>query len=342
MPKAYELAEFLRGTLADTAGTVGPFNGIATLGDAEASEISFVANENLLNDARASLAGLLVVPAGRIERELKGHPRIEVDEVWGAVAKLMQHMYPEPSGERGIHETSVIGRNVNLGRNVTIGPYTVLGDGATIGNDTVIGPHCSIDGRSIIGNHCILHSGVVFQGIVHTGNNCIFHSGAVLGADGFKFELVGEKSLKIPQVGRVVLGDDVEIGANTTIDRAFLHETRIDRGTKIDNLVQIAHNVTIGPSCFIAAQVGIAGSTCIGPGCMIGGQAGFSDGLEIGPRMRIGGNTTIHRSFPEGGETIWGFPATPLKQYGRIQATLKRLPELDKRILKLEKQKGES
>jgi UDP-3-O-[3-hydroxymyristoyl] glucosamine N-acyltransferase len=340
MPRASELEDLLKGHLADATRTSGPYNGLSTLSHAKPSEISFVVNAGSLNDVQTSRAGLLIVPGGDVFAKLGGRPRIRVKEVWSAVVVLMQHLYPEPVVPREIHATAIIGVGVRIGKNVSIGPYSVVGEGATIGDDTVIGSNCSIDGRSMIGNGCRLNSGVIFQGIVHMGDHCLIHPGVVLGADGFKFEVVEGAPLKIPQVGRIVIEDDVEIGANTTVDRAFLHETRIGRGSKIDNLVQIAHNVTIGPLCFIAAQTGIAGSTTIGPGCMIGGQCGFKDGIEIGPGMRIGGQAAVLKDFPEGDETIWGFPARPIKQFCRIQAALKRLPELDKRVRKLEKKSG--
>ncbi len=341
-PTAQELEAFLGGVLTDAGDHAGPFDGLAVLAEASAGQLSFVVDEKALNEAHQSGAGLLVVPVGPVAEGLAGRARLVVDSIWPAVVKLIERLYPEPRPAAGIHETAIVASTAELGQGVSIGPYAVVGEGARVGAGTTIGAHCAIDGRTRIGERCHLHDAVVVQGIVEIGHDCILFPGVVLGADGFRFEVVDGAPLKIPQVGRIVIEDDVEIGANSTIDRAFLSETRIGRGSKIDNQVQIAHNVTIGPWCFIAAQVGIAGSTRIGPGCMIGGHAGFKDNIEIGPRTMIGGMTGIHKSFPEGGESLWGFPATPLKRYGRIQAVLNRLPELDKRVRALEKQSPDS
>jgi UDP-3-O-[3-hydroxymyristoyl] glucosamine N-acyltransferase len=336
-PTAGEVAALLDGRLRDASPSDGPFDGIRVLAEAGARQLSFVVGDKELGAARASAAGLLIVPSGELSAAFAGRARLEVDEVWPAVVELIERFHPEPDEQPGRHPTAIVGRGARLGEAVSIGPYAIVGDGAVIGDGTVVGPHCVIDGRSRIGERCRLHAGVVLRGLVEIGHDCLIFPGAVLGADGFRFERVGGATLKIPQVGRIVVEDEVEIGANTTVDRAFLSETRIGRGTKIDNQVQIAHNVSIGPHCFIAAQVGIAGSTRIGAGCLIGGHAGFRDKIEIGPGTRIGGMTGIHKSFPEGGVELWGYPATPLKRFARIQAVLQRLPELERRVRALEK-----
>jgi UDP-3-O-[3-hydroxymyristoyl] glucosamine N-acyltransferase len=213
----------------------------------------------------------------------------------------------------------------------------VLGDGCAIGEGAVLGPHCVLDAGCEVGAGSRLTARVTLMGVVRVGRRVTIHPGAVLGADGFAFKPCRAGLVKIPQVGAVVIEDDVEIGANTTIDRAFLYETRVGHGSKMDNLVQIAHNVQVGPNCVMAAKVGIAGSTRLGAGCMLGGNAGLSDGIEIGDGTMVGANSGVHSDWPAGSQII-GSPAMPMKQFWRVAAAMGRLPEYAKRLRALEQQ----
>jgi UDP-3-O-[3-hydroxymyristoyl] glucosamine N-acyltransferase len=336
LPTPGEVAEWTGGELRDVADPEARLTGLATLEKADEGEIAFVATLKAAGQAADSQAGLLIVSPAT---DAPGRPRVVVEQVWAAVAAVMQRLYPEPEPDGRVHPTAAIGVNVELGAGVSIGPYCVIGDDCKIGDGTVLGPHCIVDAGCAIGWDCRLTARVTLRGTVLIGDRVTIHPGAVLGADGFKFESVDGRALKIPQVGAVVIEDDVEIGANTTIDRAFLYETRIGRGTKIDNLVQIAHNVQIGPGCLIAAQVGIAGSTRLGAGCLLGGNAGLADNLVLGNRVTIGAAAKVHGNHPDGA-TLMGYPAIDMKAFARVAAALPRLPELFKRMRALEKKAG--
>jgi UDP-3-O-[3-hydroxymyristoyl] glucosamine N-acyltransferase len=235
-----------------------------------------------------------------------------------------------------VHPTAILGEKVRLGKGVTIGPYCVVGDGAAIGDGSALGPQCIVDAGCVVGAGCRLAARVTLKGRVFVGDRVIVHPGAVLGADGFKYEPVDGRPLKIPQVGAVVIEDDVEIGANTTIDRAFLYETRIGRGTKIDNLCQIGHNVQVGPGCLMAAQVGIAGSTRLGAGCLLGGNVGLADNLTFGNGVVIGAASKVHGNHPDGAR-LMGYPAVEMREFARVAAAQQRLPGLLRRVGELEK-----
>lgn len=306
--------------------------GMATLEQAGPEEISFCADPKHVEQARASQAGLLLVPEGL---ELPARPCVRVDLVWPAVARVMEQLYPDPAGAPGVDPSACVGEGCVLGEDVSIGPYCVLGEGCTIGAGARLGPHCIIGAGCHVGPECRLVARVTLTGHVVLGHRVTIHPGAVLGSDGFKFEQVEGHPLKIPQVGAVVIEDDVEIGANATIDRAFLHETRIERGVKIDNLVQIAHNCHIGEGTMMAAQVGVAGSTRIGAGCLVGGGAGFADGLTLGEGSIVGARSGVHGDWPPRSRVI-GAPAMPMRQFWRVAAAQAKLPEYIKRLRAIE------
>jgi UDP-3-O-[3-hydroxymyristoyl] glucosamine N-acyltransferase len=327
-PYADTIAMWIDGQLIDGQFAPQALNGMATLSEAQANEISFMADPKLIGEAEASKAGLIITPVGC---ELSGKARVEVEHVWGAVEVILRRLYPPELSNPGIHSTAIVGEGVKLGEGVTVGPYCVIGDRCELADGATLGPHCILDKDCQVGSGSRLLARVTLSGPVTLGQRVLIHPGAVLGADGFKFEPSEGRPLKIPQVGRVLVEDDVEIGANTTIDRAFLHETRIGHDTKIDNQVQIAHNVEIGPGCLLAAQVGIAGSTRLGKGCMLGGRACLRDNLTIGDGVMIGGAAGVHTDWPEG-STIMGTPAMEMKAFWRVAAAEKKLPEYVKRL----------
>ncbi|MCL5271638.1 MAG: UDP-3-O-(3-hydroxymyristoyl)glucosamine N-acyltransferase [bacterium] len=331
-PTPREVAEWIDGRLLEGESAPARLAGLATLSQAGGDEISFVASEKLVREAQASRAGLLVTSP---RFDVPGRARVVVDEVWEAVARLLDRLYPSPRPAAAIHPTAILGEEVEIGDGASVGAYCVLGDGCRIGAGAVLGPHCILDAGCTVGHDSRLVARVTFTGPVRVGERVLIHPGAVLGADGFKFELVRGRALKIPQVGAVIIEDDVEIGANTTIDRAFLYETRIGRGTKIDNQVQVAHNCQLGPGCILAAQVGIAGSTRLGAGCMLGGGAGLSDGLTIGDGVMIGAHAGVHSDWPSG-EVIQGAPAMPARAFWRVMAAQAKLPDYARRLRALE------
>ncbi len=331
-PTPREVAAWLGGELLDAAAAPERLRGMATLAQAEPDDLSFVASDKALREVPRSRAGVLIVSP---KMEIPARPRIVVQEVWLAVAQLLEALYGAPAPEPAVDPTALIDPSAVVDRAATIGPYCVIGGGCAIEAGVVLGPHCILDAGCRVGKGSRLVARVTLAGPVEIGERVVIHPGAVLGADGFKFELVGGRPLKIPQVGRVVIEDDVEIGANTTIDRAFLYETRIGRGTKIDNLVQIAHNVQIGAGCMMAAQVGIAGSTKVGNGCLFGGAAGVRDNVTIGDGAIIGARAGVHTDI-DAGAAVVGAPAMPMKEFWRMVAVQSRLPEMARRLKAVE------
>lgn len=337
-PTPEELARWIGGTLADEEHAPATVTGLATLDEAEPTELAFVADKARFEAARASGAGLLLTPEGS---GLNGRARIEVGEVWSAVSEVMRRLYPLPVPEPGVHKSAVIDKGVELGEDVSVGPLCYVGEGARLDDRVVLGPHCSIAPGCTVGEGSRFHARVTLQCIAHVGRRAILHSGVVLGADGFKFEQGMGGITKIPQVGAVVLEDDVELGANTTIDRAFLHETRIGQGTKLDNLIHVGHNSNIGKFCLIAAGCDIAGSVTIEDGCLLGGAISVREGMTIGKGSMIAGASGIAKSL-EPGSVVMGYPAFRIEDFMRSHAHFQRLPKLARRVAALEKSADKS
>jgi UDP-3-O-[3-hydroxymyristoyl] glucosamine N-acyltransferase len=253
-----------------------------------------------------------------IPRGSSALPRIVVQDVHRALAVVLGHMYPDEGLARGVHPTAVVGRNVKIAESARIGAYVVIGDDSAIGADTWIYPHVTIYSKVTIGERCIVHSG------------------ARIGSDGFGYTFVDGRHMKVPQVGGVVIGNDVEIGANTCIDRGSVGPTEIGNGVKIDNLVHIGHNVRVGDLSIIVAQVGISGSTTLGKGVTLAGQAGLQGHITIGDGATIGGQAGVFSDVPAGA-TYSGYPARPHKEAMRVQGAVFKLPELIKRLRALER-----
>jgi UDP-3-O-[3-hydroxymyristoyl] glucosamine N-acyltransferase len=241
-----------------------------------------------------------------------------------AFIRALALLFPE-ARVAGVHPSAVVegqlGQDVTVGANAVIGAGAVIGDRVWIGEGVIVGPGCVVGDDTRLFPKVVLYPGVLI------GRRCRVHAGAVLGADGFSYHPTAHGPVKVPQVGGLVIEDEVEIGANTCIDRAFLTETRIGRGAKLDNLVQIGHNVRLGPACVIAAQVGVAGSTTFGAGVLVGGQAGFTEHLNVGDGARVAAGSGVIRDVPAR-ETWLGVPAMPSRQARRILAALKDLPDL--------------
>ncbi|MCX7765862.1 MAG: UDP-3-O-(3-hydroxymyristoyl)glucosamine N-acyltransferase, partial [Candidatus Sumerlaeia bacterium] len=240
---------------------------------------------------------------------------------------LINYFYTEGLPAPGVDKTAQIGENVTLGKDVYIGAYTIVGNNVFIGDGTIIDAQCYLGDGTHIGNSCRIFPRVTIMDKTQIGNNVIIHSGAVIGSDGYRYEVLDGVRTKLPQVGYVIIEDDVEIGANTCIDRALLSATRIGRGTKIDNLVHIAHNVSVGRDCLIIAQVGIAGSSTIGDNCILAGQVGIADNVHIGNNVMLGAKSGVHRDITESGAYL-GIPALPAKHFARVVAAMQKLPEL--------------
>ena len=259
---------------------------------------------------------------------------VVVDKPMEAMLGLLPRLYAAPRGTTGIHPMAVLGRGVRLGKDVAVGPYAVLGEGASVGDGTVIDAHVVIGEGVPVGAECHLYPSVTVYPGSMIGSRVIAHAGARIGSDGYGYVFTKGAHQKIPHVGRCIIEDDVEIGANTTIDRGSIDDTVIGAGTKIDNLVQVGHNCTVGKLCLIMSQVGLSGSTRIGNGVVIAGQAATKGHMEIGDRAQIAGQSAVFGDVPAG-ETWSGYPARPHRESLRATAALWKLTGMIKRIERL-------
>jgi UDP-3-O-[3-hydroxymyristoyl] glucosamine N-acyltransferase len=310
---------------------------VGALDSAGPQALAFLANPKYRQQLETTRAGAVIlsadVPYSR-PRLISANPYRDFTRA----VKLFAPAVPLPPA--GVHPLAWVHPGAKLGPDVAVGPFCVVSDGAVVGERTVLAAQVFIGERSSLGEDCILYPGVVVRERVQIGKRVIIHPNAVLGADGFGFAPDSGHYQKIPQIGIVVIEDDVEIGANTTIDRAALGETRVGCGSKLDNLVMVAHNVTIGPDTVIAAQAGISGSAHIGSQVMIGGQAGLQGHIRIGDRAILGAQAGVTKGVAPG-EFVSGYPARAHKESMRQLAEIARLPELSKRVRALEKRLAE-
>lgn len=294
---------------------------VAPLAEAREDQLTFLTNRKHAEQLTQTKAGAILVP-----KSLEGDNErwIRVDDPYFAIARVMTRWFSARPMPKGLSPKASIAPGARLGANVAVGAFTTIGDNVVIGNNVTIFQNVSIEAGSSLGDDSIIYPGVVVYDGTRIGRKCIIHAGAIIGSDGYGFALHNGKHHKIPQIGIVRIEDEVEIGAGTTIDRATLGETVIGEGTKIDNLVQIGHNVKIGKHCLLVSQVGIAGSTRLGDFVSAGGQVGFSGHLKIGNGARVAGGSAVFGDLPEGAKVI-GWPAVPMREYVRSQAALKRL-----------------
>jgi UDP-3-O-[3-hydroxymyristoyl] glucosamine N-acyltransferase len=329
-----QLAELCRG---ETRGDAGRFiSGANSLDNAQSTDLSFVANTKAAAKASSSQAACLIVP---LSFDQSGSwSVILVNDPRAAFARSLAALYPPTRPQPQIHPTAVIAPSARIASGCFIGPYVAIGEEASIGENCYLHAGCSIGNRVVVGNHSTLYPNVSIYDGVHIGARVIVHSGSVLGADGFGFTLAGDHYEKFPQVGSVEIGDDVEIGANCCIDRAALGLTRIADGVKLDNLVHIAHNCSIGRHVVIAAQTGLSGSVTIGDYAVIGGQAGVGEKAKISSRAIVGGKSGVLTSQQvSAGEPVWGIPARPLRQHLKGLANIGKLSELRNEVRGLKK-----
>lgn len=315
---------------------VGPrdvaISSLASLSEARSTDLSFITSDRHLKTNVSIQAGVLL--AHRRLTELRC-PHIVLSNPLLAFARVAQTFFCPTVPPRGIASSTVKGAEVQIGSNASIWPGVTLGDRVRIGSSVTFYPGVFVGDDSTIGDHTVLYPNVVVREGCHIGARVTIHSGTIIGSDGFGYVQDQGKHYKIPQLGGVIIEDDVELGANVTVDRATLGYTTIKQGTKVDNLVQIAHNVTIGEHSIIVAQVGIAGSTTIGRHVMIGGQAGLADHIQIGDQVMIASRAGVNRSL-ESNQIVSGAPVMPHETWLKAQAVIPRLPELRHLVRSLE------
>lgn len=333
-----EIASWLGGEISGDEHM--EIRGVAKIEEAREGDITFLSNpkyERFLSSTDASA----VLVSNQLE--LRKHDRrpnltfIKVQDPYVAFLQVLKKLVPQVDPfTAGVHPTAVIAETAKIGSNVSIGVHCMVGEKAEIGNNTKVSHGCVIGAQVKMGNDCLLYPHVTIYHQCRIGNRVTLHSGCVVGSDGFGFAPLPDGTYeKIPQAGIAVIEDDVEIGANTTVDRATLGETVIKRGVKIDNLVQIAHNVVVGENTVIAAQTGISGSVKIGKNCMIAGQVGIAGHLEIADRTVILAQSGIAKSITEPGKTYFGTPVKDQHRAARIEAVIRSLPELSQDVQKL-------
>ncbi|MCK9615407.1 MAG: UDP-3-O-(3-hydroxymyristoyl)glucosamine N-acyltransferase [Candidatus Omnitrophica bacterium] len=326
-----EIAKLVEGELVGNKDIV--ITGISGIKEAKKGDITFLANskyESLLETTEASAIITSNLPVN------SSKPLIKTENPSFAFAKVMAMFAPDAIRHpQGISEQASISPKAKFGKNVAIGPFTIIEDNVIVGNDTIIYGNCYVGHDTKIGDKCIIYPNVSIRERIIIGNRVIIHCGTVIGSDGFGFALVKGIQEKIPQIGTVLIEDDVEIGANVTIDRARFDKTFIGKGTKIDNLVQIAHNVIIGENCTIVAQAGISGSTILGNGVILAGQAGLVGHITVGDGAVAAAQAGVTKSIPAH-TVVSGYPARPHDVAKRVNACVQNLPQLYKRIKELE------
>lgn len=329
---ASDIAEIVKGELRGDGATC--VDSVAPLSRAASNNLSFLADGRYSSLLGSSSPGVLLVTPSLADVTGSVPARIIVDRPAAALLQLLPSFYPAPEHVPAIASSARIAAGASVGDGVSIGEYSVIGDGAVIGDAVAIGPHCVVGAGVRIGRESRLLPHVTLYPGSSLGERVTLHAGVCIGSDGFGYVSGPSGHEKIPHVGRCLIGDDVEVGANTTIDRGSIDDTVIGAGTKIDNLVQIGHNVKVGSACLIMAQVGIAGSAQIGDGCVIAGQAGLGGHIIVGTGARIGGQSGVFGNVPPG-ENWSGYPARPHRESLRATGAVFKLSDMMKRIEKL-------
>jgi len=330
-----ELAQMINGVLEGAEGRfVEKFSPIE---EADDKSLSFVSNPKYAHYLYTSQASAVLVSKDFVLEKPVYPVLIRVDDVYSTMSSLLEKFSQAETRKTGIEQPSYIASTAKIGKNVYIGAFAYIGENASIGDNAMIYPQTYIGDDASVGEMSIIYAGVKIYSATEIGKNCILHSGCVLGSDGFGFAPQEDGSYKkIPQTGKVIVRDNVEIGANTTIDRATIKATIIDSGVKLDNLIQIAHNVEIGENTAIAAQAGISGSTKIGRNAMIGGQVGIVGHITIADGSQVGAQSGISKTITEKNQKWFGSPAIDYKNAIKAQVIFKKLPELYNRIQALE------
>ncbi len=316
-------------------------NDFAKIEEGRPGCISFLANmkyAHYLYETKSSI--VLVNKDFKLEGETQA-TLIRVDDAYETVAKLLTMAESMKPKRKGIDSLAFIDPSAKIGKDCYIGPFVAIAEGVEIGDGCVLHPHVTIGSNAKVGSNTEIYSNAVIYHDCKVGNNCILHAGCVIGADGFGFAPTANGYEKIPQIGIVTIEDDVEVGANSCIDRSTMGSTYVRKGVKIDNLVQIAHNVEVGSHTVMSAQVGIAGSSKIGEWCMFGGQAGIANHLTVANRTQAGAKTGIYNTVKKEGSALQGMPAIDYRTFWKSSAVFKRLPDIDRQVYQMQRELDE-
>ncbi len=325
------IARILNGTVEGDPET--KLNTVARIEEGHPGALSFLSNPKYEPYLYTTSASAILVKNDFVPSKEVTATLIRVDDPYQALARLLAFYEQARPAKKGIHPTAVIDEKASLGTDVFIGACAVISENAVIGDGCSLHPQVYIGENVKIGKNCTLHPGVKVYRDCLIGNDCTIHAGAVVGADGFGFAPVADSNfMKIPQIGNVILEDNVEIGSNTCIDRATMGSTIIRKGVKLDNLIQVGHNCEIGENTVIAAQSGLAGSTRVGKNCMFGGQVGLAGHLTIADGVKIGAQSGIMSTVTEENAVLLGYPATDSRQFLRSVAYIRRIPEISSRV----------
>jgi UDP-3-O-[3-hydroxymyristoyl] glucosamine N-acyltransferase len=334
------IADFLKGTVE--GNPEASVNDVTKIEEGRSGTLSFLANpkyEKFIYDTRSSI---VIVNKDFKPQKSVGATLIRVENAYESFAALLRLYEQGKPKKHGISKLSSISESATLGKNLYVGDFTCIEDHATLGNEVQLYPQVYIGENVVIGDRTILHPGVKVYGGCEIGADCVIHAGVIVGGDGFGFAPNHLNNYeKIPQVGKVIIEDHVEVGANTAIDRATMGATILRKGVKLDNLIQIAHNVEVGENTVIAAQVGISGSTKLGKNCMVGGQGGIVGHLTIADGVKIAGQAGITKSIKKEGAVVNGMPAFDAGSFNRSSVIFRKLPELKGQIDALDKKVAE-
>lgn len=332
---AQQIAELIKGRVeGDKDAKVSSF---AKIEEGHEGAISFLSNKKYLHYIYETKSSVVLVDESLALERNVNCTLIRVKSAYEAVAQLLQLYESMKPRKRGISDLAFIDPTATIGKDCYIGPFTYVGPKCVIGDNSIIHPHAALGDNVIVGKNTEIHSNAVIYHDCKVGNRCILHAGCVIGADGFGFAPSENGYDKIPQIGIVTIEDDVEIGANTCVDRSTMGSTFIRNGVKLDNLVQIAHNTDIGANTVMSSQVGVAGSTKVGEWCMFGGQVGISGHITIGNKVMLGAQSGVPGSIKDGQQLI-GTPPMEMRSYFKSQAIFRRLPEMYNEINKLRKE----
>ncbi|MBO6515461.1 MAG: UDP-3-O-(3-hydroxymyristoyl)glucosamine N-acyltransferase [Bacteroidia bacterium] len=331
-----ELTDFLEGELSGT--TTETFTGVSKIDQSIPGSLSFLANDKYEEHIYTTSATVVLVKKDFTPQKELDKTLIRVEDPYLAFCKVLNKYFNPAIAKSGVEPGAVISEKSTLGTNVYIGANTYIDENSTIGNNVKIYPNCHIGSGVTIDDNCLIYANVSIYNDSQIGENTIIHSGAVIGSDGFGHAPQKDGSyVKIPQIGNVVIGKNVEIGSNCSIDRATMGSTVIHDGVRLDNLIQVAHNVEIGAHTVIASQSGISGSTTLGPNCVVGGQVGFAGHITIAKGTKIGAQSGLGRSVTEENTRLFGSPVQPLKDEMRSQIVFRELPQLKEKVEQLEK-----